>query len=177
MSIRATVGAILPPGLLQAIFVESGGLPSELGAVLRRNQKVQAKVEELLDYGDLEAIIDSLPEGMESPEEKSLGFKESSGEATEHSPQLHFYEDLELWLTDATRCSFAYLFHGGHWKTYTRVWSPQDMSSPQGAKSGQTFLTYWVDENENRVTKNFEHVLYPIKVTGAIGNLPSGLEF
>jgi hypothetical protein len=177
MSIRATVGTILPPGLLQAIFVESGGLPSELGAVLQRNIKVQAQVEELLDYGDLGAIIDSLPEGRDSPEEKSSGFKESSGEATEHSPQLHFYEDLELWLTDAMRCSFAYLFHGGHWKTYTRVWSPQDMSSPQGVKPGQTFLTYWVDENENRVTKIFEQALYPIKVAGSVGNLPSDLEF
>lgn len=124
MSIRATVGTVLPPGLLQAIFVESGGLPSELGAVLQRNIKVQAQVEELLDYGDLGAIIDSLPEGMDSPEEKSSGFKQSLGEAPEHIPQLHFYEDLELWLTDSKRCSFAYLFHGDQWKTYTRVWSP-----------------------------------------------------
>ena len=50
MSIRATVGTILPPGLLQAIYVESGGLPSELGAVLQRNIKVQAQVEELRRY-------------------------------------------------------------------------------------------------------------------------------
>ena len=177
MSIRATVGTILPPGLLQAIFVESGGLPSELGAVLQRNIKVQAQVEELLDYGDLGAIIDSLPERMDSPEEKSSGFKQSLGEAPGHIPQLHFYEDLELWLTDAKRCSFAYLFHGGHWKTYSRVWSAQDTSSPQSVKPGQIFLTYWVDENENRVTKFFEHVRYPIKVAGSVGNLPSGLEF
>ena len=177
MSIRATVGTILPSGLLQAIFVESGGLPSELGAVLQRNLTVQAKVEELLDYGDLGAIIDSLAEGMDSPEAKSVGSKESLGEAPEHIPQLHFYEDLELWLTDAKRCSFAYLFHGGQWKTYTRVWAPQDMSSPQGVKLGQTFLTYWVDENENRVTKNFEQALYPIKVTDSVGNLPSDVEF
>ena len=177
MSIQATVGTILPSGLLQVIFVESGGLPSELRAVLQRNLTVQAKVEELLDYGDLGAIVDSMPEGMESRGEKSSGFKESFREAPGHIPQLHFYEDLELWLTDAKRCSFAYLFHGGHWKTYSRVWSAQDTSSPQSVKPGQIFLTYWVDENENRVTKNFEHVLYPIKVAGSVGNLPSDLEF
>ena len=177
MSIRATVGTILPSGLLQAIFVESGGLPSELGEVLQRNIKVQAQVEELLDYGDLGAIIDSLPEGMDPPGEKSSGFKESLGEAPEHIPQLHFYEDLELWLTDAKRSSYAYLFENKQWKTYKKNWSPRGPLSPQGMPPKEMFLCHWVDENENRVTKFFEHVRYPIKVAGSVGNLPSDVEF
>jgi hypothetical protein len=177
MSIRATVGTILPSGLLQAIFVESGGLPSELGAVLQRNIKVQAQVEELLDYGDLGAIIDSLPEGMDPPGEESSGFKESLGEAPEHIPQLHFYEDLELWLTDAKRSSYAYLFENNQWKTYKKNWSPRGPLSPQGMPPKEMFLCHWVDENENRVTKFFEHVRYPIKVAGSVGNLPSDVEF
>jgi len=64
--------------------------------------------------------VDSLPEELSLPDPLS--------ELDEHIPRLHFYEDLELWLNDAKQFSYAYLFKDGQWKSYERVFLPQDTS-------------------------------------------------
>ena len=169
MSIGSSIGTILPSGLLQVIFIERGGSPLQLGAILKNRLCEQIKVEALLNLGDVQEIVTSVPQGLE------LG--DSNGASDYDIPQLHFYEDLELWLTDAKRSSYAYLFENNQWKTYKKNWSPRGPLTPQGMPPKEMFICHWVDENENRVTKNFEQALYPIKVTDSVGNLPSDVEF
>ena len=101
MSIRATVGTILPSWLLQVIFVESRGLPPRLGAVLQGNLREQVKAEELFNFDDVSAAVDSLTVSTKSPQAKHLDLSDFVEKIPEHIPELHFHEDLELWLTDA----------------------------------------------------------------------------
>jgi hypothetical protein len=169
MSIRSTIGTILPSGLLQVIFIDRGGLPTQVGAFLNKCFHEQADVEALLNLGDVQEIVDSLPE--------DLALSDSLVELDEHIPQLNFYQDLELWLNDAKQCSYAYLFKDGQLKSYERVFLPQDTSPIKDIWPGRKFITYWVDENQSRIGKTSIRALYPIKVTGSDGKLPTDYDF
>lgn len=173
MSIRATVGTILPSGLLQVIFVESGGLPSRLGGVLERNFREQRKVEALLNLGDTSEVVDSLTLSADYSLAERLDLGDFDGEMSEHVPELHFYEDIELWLRDSKYRSFAYLYERNQWKTYSQIRSLRNTLTSEGEGEPKIFLCHWVDENQRRVSKSFELIFYPIIVAGSDGNLPS----
>jgi len=147
MSGFSTVGAVQPNGFIQCMYIQCCDDPSEVGEVLERHYKDPKRVDELLLGQDLTKMAPFEPVTTIADEENVLLAQFTGEEPQDTIRDLYFFEDLDLWLSDARECQFAYLFEEGRWKAYEKVLSTRYL------KPLVEILSYWIDEKGNRVTK------------------------
>lgn len=129
------------------MYIQCDDEPDKVGEILEKHYQDPTRVDELLLGQDLTKTQPFLPV-VDYPKGEIMPPDLFDHEVLQCTIRdLYFFEDLDLWLADATECEFAYLFKENQWRRYKKVLTSRYL------KPVVEILSYWIDEKGNRVTK------------------------
>jgi hypothetical protein len=99
MATRSNIGARQDNGKIKAIYCHWDGYPEGVGLTLSEHYTDRAKIERLLELGDISALEDTEPENI-----TSYAMRGETG------TEARFYDTLEEWQEMASNSGIEYLY-------------------------------------------------------------------
>lgn len=122
MATRSTIGMLLEDGqTIRSVYCHWDGYPDGVGATLKEHYTDPAKIEQLLDLGDLSVLDKDIGEKVDfntfsRPEGQCLFYGRDRGEDT--PPMVHANQQEWLDWRKGSWCEWGYLWADGQWHTF-----------------------------------------------------------
>ena len=120
MATRSTIAVRLEDGSVRSVYCHFDGYPDGVGATLREHYTDPAKIERLLDIGDLSVLDVEIGEKVDfngRPEGQCLFYGRDRGE-TGINARTHADENEWLGYRKGNACEYGYLWNGAWWVVY-----------------------------------------------------------
>jgi hypothetical protein len=120
MATRSTIAVRLEDGSVRSVYCHFDGYPDGVGATLREHYTDPAKIEQLLDLGDLSVLDVEIGEKVDfngRPEGQCLFYGRDRGE-TGINARTHADENEWLGYRKGNACEYGYLWNGAWWVVY-----------------------------------------------------------
>jgi len=120
MATRSTIAMRLEDGSVRSVYCHFDGYPDGVGATLREHYTDPAKIEQLLDLGDLSVLDVEIGEKVDfngRPEGQCLFYGRDRGE-TGINARTHADENEWLGYRKGNACEYGYLWNGAWWVVY-----------------------------------------------------------
>ena len=120
MATRSTIAMLLEDGSVRSVYCHFDGYPDGVGATLRDHYTDPAKIERLLDIGDLSVLDVEIGEQVDfngRPEGQCLFYGRDRGE-TGINARTHADENEWLGYRKGNACEYGYLWNGVWWVTF-----------------------------------------------------------
>ena len=120
MATRSTIAVRLEDGSVRSVYCHFDGYPDGVGAILRDHYTDPAKIERLLDIGDLSVLDVEIGEKVDfngRPEGQCLFYGRDRGE-TGINARTHADENEWLGYRKGNACEYGYLWNGAWWVVY-----------------------------------------------------------
>jgi len=120
MATRSTIAMRLEDGSVRSVYCHFDGYPDGVGATLREHYTNAAKIEQLLDLGDLSVLDVEIGEKVDfngRPEGQCLFYGRDRGE-TGINARTHADENEWLGYRKGNACEYGYLWNGAWWVVY-----------------------------------------------------------
>ena len=120
MATRSTIAMRLEDGSVRSVYCHFDGYPDGVGATLREHYTNAAKIEQLLDLGDLSVLDVEIGEKVDfngRPEGQCLFYGRDRGE-TGINARSHADENEWLGYRKGNACEYGYLWNGAWWVVY-----------------------------------------------------------
>ena len=120
MATRSTIAMRLEDGSVRSVYCHFDGYPDGVGATLREHYTNTAKIEQLLDLGDLSVLDVEIGEKVDfngRPEGQCLFYGRDRGE-TGINARTHADENEWLGYRKGNACEYGYLWNGAWWVVY-----------------------------------------------------------
>ena len=121
MATRSTIAMLLEDGeTIRSVYCHFDGYPDGVGATLREHYTDPAKIERLLDIGDLSVLDVEIGEKVDfngRPEGQCLFYGRDRGE-TGINARTHADENEWLGYRKGNACEYGYLWNGAWWVVY-----------------------------------------------------------
>ena len=121
MATRSTIAMRLEDGeTIRSVYCHFDGYPDGVGATLREHYTNAAKIEQLLDLGDLSVLDVEIGEKVDfngRPEGQCLFYGRDRGE-TGINARTHADENEWLGYRKGNACEYGYLWNGAWWVVY-----------------------------------------------------------
>ena len=120
MATRSTIAMLLEDGSVRSVYCHFDGYPDGVGATLREHYTNAAKIEQLLDLGDLSVLDVEIGEKVDfngRPEGQCLFYGRDRGE-TGINARTHADENEWLGYRKGNACEYGYLWNGAWWVVY-----------------------------------------------------------
>jgi ABC-type sugar transport system substrate-binding protein len=106
MATRSNIGAKQQDGTIKAIYCHWDGYPEGVGAALTEHYSDPAKVEALLNLGDISGVNDTEPENIDSYAKR--------GETGTEARTFQTFEEWEQYAVNQW-AEYLHLYEGGKW--------------------------------------------------------------
>ncbi len=119
MATRSTIGMIQEGGTIRSVYCHWDGYPEGVGAILQDYYTDPAKIERLLDIGDISSLREDIGEqhDFDSTSDVTTFYGRDRGEtgvaALVHANQLEW-----LGFRKGSWCEYGYLWKDGAWYTF-----------------------------------------------------------
>jgi hypothetical protein len=119
MATRSTIGVVLWDGRIESIYCHWDGYPEGVGATLRDHYTDPAKIETLLDLGDISSLREDIGEqhDFDSASDVTTFYGRDRGE-TGINARTHADENEWLGYRKGNGCEYGYLWNGNSWSTF-----------------------------------------------------------
>ncbi len=121
MATRSTIGMRLEDGeTIRSVYCHFDGYPDGVGATLREHYTNAAKIQQLLDLGDLSVLDVEIGDKVDfdgRPEGQCLFYGRDRGE-TGINARTHADENEWLGYRKGNACEYGYLWNGAWWVVY-----------------------------------------------------------
>ena len=120
MATRSTIAMRLEDGSVRSVYCHFDGYPDGVGATLREHYTDPAKIQQLLDLGDLSVLDVEIGEKVDfngRPEGQCLFYGRDRGE-TGINARTHADENEWLGYRKGNACEYGYLWNGAWWVVY-----------------------------------------------------------
>jgi hypothetical protein len=120
MATRSTIAVVQEGGSVRSVYCHFDGYPDGVGATLKEHYTDLAKIEQLLDLGDLSVLDKDIGEKVDfngRPEGQCLFYGRDRGEIGVYAlPHM----DIDGWLAlrKGNGCEYGYLWDGTSWTTF-----------------------------------------------------------
>ena len=121
MATRSLIGRQYQDGSIDYIYCHWDGYPSNNGAILREHYTDPAKIDQLLDLGDLSSLNPEIGEKQDFDDRETqnenwcLAYGRDRGEKNIEAKHV---SSLDVLFANATFVDYIYVFNNGEWKCY-----------------------------------------------------------
>lgn len=124
MSTRCYVGKLNKDGTVRAIYVHHDGYIKYVGAILKKHYNTEAKINELLDLGDMSTLgtkpVATWTDTFQYDEDKCYTYRERG----ELNVDARTFNSVDEYL-DRCQEDYTYLYKNGRW--YVREWDDEEL--------------------------------------------------
>ena len=118
MSTRSSIAVLNPDSTVRAIYCHFDGYPEGVGQTLKDYWTDPAKVEQLLDLGNISILAETIGEKVDfdnHPENVTLAYSRDRGETGQ---EAHTFANFEAWVESFYNSDqeYGYLFDGKSWE-------------------------------------------------------------
>ena len=119
MATRSTIAMQLQDGGVRSVYCHWDGYPDGVGATLRDHYTDPAKIERLLDIGDISSLREEIGEQHDfaSSSDVTTFYGRDRGE-TGINARTHADENEWLGYRKGNACEYGYLWNGVSWSTF-----------------------------------------------------------
>jgi hypothetical protein len=120
MATRSTIAMIAEDGqMVRSVYCHWDGYPDGVGATLREHYTDPAKIQQLLDLGDISSLREDIGEqhDFDSARDVTTFYGRDRGEIGVYALP-HMNIDGWLALRKGNGCEYGYLWNGKHWHTF-----------------------------------------------------------
>ena len=119
MATRSTIAMEHRDGTIRSVYCHWDGYPAGVGAILREHYTDPAKIEQLLDLGDISSLREDIGEqhDFDSASDVTTFYGRDRGEIGVYALP-HMNIDGWLALRKGNCCEYGYLWNGNSWSTF-----------------------------------------------------------
>ena len=128
MATRSFIGKLLPDGSITGVYCHFDGYPGGVGSILRESYRAAAKVDALLDLGDISSLGAEIGEkhDFDSRGDFVTAYHRDYGDELSTPHVYRSFTDLRKNAYRDLGAEYSYVFTGGEWQVIETYTTPKE---------------------------------------------------